>query len=450
MNAMMALSVKTALKRFPKSSIDSVVFSSGAKSRYCVMSSSERIGSFNPTTRISPKQQCFFSIRNLTSLNSVTPAEKKEEDNDSSEGASDYIRKPANLVFDRRSTCTPFFGMEKVDRSSHEDENDKDEEDKEIDATETDDDSQNSNIESTTVEQEESDVDEDDDDEYDDDDDDRVEEWFDVSTKPQLDYIAIPLPDRLHVPVHSFTETESEEVGTLALSPEIFGCDPIRPDILHRNVVYLRNKKRGKRFPAITKTVSEVSGSGKKARPQKGTGAARAGKKRAAHWRGGAKAHGPKGVVQDYTSKLNKKVRKMGMRHMLSQKLKEGNLILINDFNQVTSYKTKNVSKVLEKFLDIGGRSGTHAYIVDAVDNGRDAVVDVDETSEATDDVKNPNPIKSVSVAGVDANFMIATRNLYHVKLVNNYDANIYDILNTEKLVLTLAAVAKMEKHFAE
>ena len=131
------------------------------------------------------------------------------------------------------------------------------------------------------------------------------------------------------------------------------------------------------------------------------------------------------------------------MRHMLPQKPNEGNLILINDSNQVITHKTKSVKKVLEKFMDISGRSDTHTYIVNAVDNGRDAVVDVKETSETNDDVKNSNSIKYVSVSGLGANIMIVTRNVYHVKLVNNYDANIYHILNTEKLVLTLAAVAK-------
>ena len=82
-------------------------------------------------------------------------------------------------------------------------------------------------------------------------------------------------------------------VGTVNLPSEIFGKHPIRTDLIHRVVVYQRNKKRGKRNGgARTKTISEVSGSGKKMRQQKGTGMARCGHKRPPHWRGGAKAHG--------------------------------------------------------------------------------------------------------------------------------------------------------------
>jgi hypothetical protein len=103
-------------------------------------------------------------------------------------------------------------------------------------------------------------------------------------TQPQQ-YFAIPLPDRLKVPVHTFftssvsvdtssnlegtSSSSSSVTGTLWLNETVFGLDPIRVDLLKRAVNYFRAKKRGMRT-AKTKTISEVSGSGKKVRKQKG------------------------------------------------------------------------------------------------------------------------------------------------------------------------------------
>jgi hypothetical protein len=105
-------------------------------------------------------------------------------------------------------------------------------------------------------------------------------------TQPQQ-YFAIPLPDRLKVPVHTFftnaadavsmdsssileeSASSSSVTGTLWLNETVFGLDPVRVDLLKRSVNYFRAKKRGMRT-AKTKTISEVSGSGAKVRKQKG------------------------------------------------------------------------------------------------------------------------------------------------------------------------------------
>ncbi|EED93627.1 RM4, ribosomal protein 4, partial [Thalassiosira pseudonana CCMP1335] len=197
-------------------------------------------------------------------------------------------------------------------------------------------------------------------------------------------------------------------LGSIHLSAHTFGCDPIRVDILHRCVVYQRNKRRGKRNAgARTKTIHEVSGSGRKVRNQKGGGVARAGHSRPAHWRGGAKAHGPKGSVQDYTTKLNKKVRKMGVRHALSQKLLEGNLIVMGDLN-AKSHKTKELEEALGRF-GIAGKKGT-VY------------------------------------GGLNVNLKVASGNLFKVKVMNQLGTNVYDLLKHEKLVLSLSAVKALEE----
>jgi large subunit ribosomal protein L4 len=110
-----------------------------------------------------------------------------------------------------------------------------------------------------------------------------------------------------------------------------------------------------------------VSGRGAKVRAQKGGGIARAGNKRPPHWRGGVKAHGPKGSVQNYEKKLKKKVGMMGVRMALSQKLKERNLILVHSYEGLGSYKTKVLAKALNEAGYIGGRYGFTACLIDHV-----------------------------------------------------------------------------------
>lgn len=237
----------------------------------------------------------------------------------------------------------------------------------------------------------------------------------------------IPLPDRLHVAVYDKMDA-SHPVGTLYLSEKLFGHDDIRIDLLQRTVQYQRNQKRGKR-KAKTKTIGEVSGSGRKVRQQKGSGRARAGHSRPPHWRGGAKAHGPKGSIQDYSNcKLNKHVKRLALTHALSQKLKEQNLILLNDL-QLESHKTKPWMDVLEQW-NIGGRNGTTCYILDH-----------NEEEEENDDEGNAPHGTHLNV-----NLTVASQNIYKIKVSHQLRANVYDILKHEKLILTVNAVMALEQ----
>lgn len=256
--------------------------------------------------------------------------------------------------------------------------------------------------------------------------------YYSLSNKPEPVY-AIPLPLRLNVPILDFVS--SSEAGTIHLSPNIFGKDPIRTDILHRCVIYQRNKKRGRRNGgAKTKTIGEVSGSGKKMRNQKGGGVARAGHKRPAHWRGGAKAHGPKGSVQNYETKLNKKVRKLGLCMALSQKLKEGNLILVNSFSDVGTYKTKVMAEKMQNLAGIGGKNGISAYIVDHT---------VDQIMD-----ENDNEMVVTSLDGCDIHLKVGCQNILRTKVTNQQNLNVYDILKHEKLVMSLSALEQIEQRY--
>jgi large subunit ribosomal protein L4 len=304
---------------------------------------------------------------------------------------------PPNLEIDKRSTCAPsLLNVVKKDIQEEEEEHD------DKDVKEDDD--------SDVMDEDDNDDDEDDDimDDYEDDDD----MLFVRDTSN--DVRVISLPDRLHVTVYDKMDATSA-VGTLYLSEKLFGHDTIRVDLLQRTVQYQRNQKRGKR-KAITKTIGEVSGSGKKVRPQKGSGKARAGHSRPAHWRGGAKAHGPKGSIQDYGAcKLNKHVKRLALTHALSQKLKEQNVILVNDL-QLESHKTKRLTQLLDQW-HIGGRHGTSCYILDH-------------------DKENY----------LSVNLTVASQNIHKIKVSNELRANVYDILKHEKLILTVSAVTALEK----
>jgi len=363
----------------------------------------------------------------LYQVNSFSTSSQMKLVNDDDDD-DDVLIMPSNLKLDPRAVSSPFYGLEKIQPSTATVEQDDDDDDDDDDEEDEKDDVTNSK---------ENEVDNDTDEEYDEgdydeDDDDDKQAIYSLANKPEPIY-AIPLPQRLHVPI--FDLTSGTEAGTIHLSESIFGHDPIRTDILHRCVTYQRNKKRGLRNNgARTKTISEISGSGKKVRAQKGGGVARAGHKRPAHWRGGAKAHGPKGNDQNYETKLNKKVRKMGIRMALSQKLKEGNLTLVNSFSGLESYKTKVLATALGGLADIGGRFGCTAYVIDHVP--------VEEEEDADGTLK--------AVSGVHINLQVASGNMLKVKTRNQQFVNVYDMLKYEKLVLSLSALQALEERYGE
>jgi large subunit ribosomal protein L4 len=247
---------------------------------------------------------------------------------------------------------------------------------------------------------------------------------------------AKPLPDRLNVEIHTLftTPSLSSLCGTIILESTVFGLDPIRIDLIKRAVDYYRAKTRGRR-KAVTKTISQVSGSGRKIRKQKGGGVARAGHSRPPHFRGGAKAHGPKNVTDYSKTKLNKKVRKLALRHVLSQKLKEGNLLVWNQMHELPTHKTNDLARLLAPW-NLGGRTGHSALLLDHYS---------DPTTTATPNELDPIPT-ATSHAYVPTNLHVAASNLPRFSVANSLNgANIYRILQHEKLILTLSALAQIE-----
>lgn len=238
---------------------------------------------------------------------------------------------------------------------------------------------------------------------------------------------ANPLPDRLHMDIQTlYAPVHDSNVGTIWLDQNVFGRDPIRVDLMKRAVLYYRNKLRGRR-KAHSKTISEVSGSRRKIRPQKGQGMARVGHSRPAHHRGGAKAHGPTNLTNYGNTKLNKKVRKQALCHALSQRLLEGNLILLDQLQGLSSYKTRELSRIMEEW-GLGGKGdGSSALILDCY-------YPENETKTAV-----------ASHQGVPVPFYLAASNIPRIMVGNDHAASVYQILRHDKLVLTLAALEKLE-----
>lgn len=115
----------------------------------------------------------------------------------------------------------------------------------------------------------------------------------------------------------------------------------IRKDIIHNVIRYVRHQKRQ---PKKTKRMSEIAGSNKKPRPQKGGGRGQVGHRRNSVWRGGQKAFGP--VLRDYSIQLNRKVRALGTMMAFAAKYREGNLIIFDTLHCETP-KTSDLHKLL-------------------------------------------------------------------------------------------------------
>lgn len=189
------------------------------------------------------------------------------------------------------------------------------------------------------------------------------------------------------------------------LNDDVFGVDA-RADILHRVVAWQLEKRRGPARAARER--SDVARTGKKFGRQKGGGTARHGDRRAPIFIGGGKAHGPRARV--FESSLNKKVRALGLKMALSSKAKDGKLLVL-DTLELKDAKTK---ALIDKIGKLG--FGATALVIDgdAVDNG----------------------------------FQLAASNIRSVNVLPAIGANVYDILKHETLVLTRAAVEKLEARF--
>ena len=198
---------------------------------------------------------------------------------------------------------------------------------------------------------------------------------------------------------------EGKKVSDIELNESIFGIEP-NEAIVHSVLVnYLANLRQGTQS---TKTRSEVSGGGRKPWRQKGTGRARQGSIRAPQWVKGGIALGPK--PRTYKYRVNKKERQLAIKSVLSSKVLENNLVVV-DKVEMKEMKTKNMVKALDS-LKVTGKT----------------LILLPE--------KNENVQKSA-------------RNIEGVKTTLVNTINVYDLLKYKNLVITLDTVKKLEEVYA-
>lgn len=196
------------------------------------------------------------------------------------------------------------------------------------------------------------------------------------------------------------------EVGTMELSDVLFGADKVNGAVLHAAVrAYLLNQRQGTQS---TLTRTEVSGGGKKPWRQKGTGRARQGSTRSPQWTHGGVALGPK--PRSYRTDLNKKTKKLALISALTDKVNNGRLIVVDDI-KLEEYKTKTMVAMFKAL----GAEKKPLVVLPEVDN---------------------RIIKSC------ANIPGAKTCLYNT-------INVYDILNADAFVVTVAAVKMLEEVYA-
>lgn len=198
---------------------------------------------------------------------------------------------------------------------------------------------------------------------------------------------------------------EGKKVSSVDLKEEIFGIEPNEAVVHSVLVNYLANQRQGTQS---TKTRAEVRGGGRKPWRQKGTGRARQGSIRAPQWIKGGIALGPKPRSYKYT--VNKKERRLAIKSLLSSKVLENELTVVDAFNFDT-IKTKQMVNALTN-LKVEGK--TLIVLAD----------------------KNENVQKSA-------------RNIENVKTLQVNTINVYDLLKYKNLVLTLDTVKKLEEVYA-
>ena len=197
---------------------------------------------------------------------------------------------------------------------------------------------------------------------------------------------------------------DGKEVGSIELNDAVFGVE-VNEHLVHLAVVnQLANKRQGTQS---AKTRSEVSGGGRKPWRQKGTGHARQGSTRAPQWTGGGIVFAPK--PRDYSFKMNKKEKKIALLSALSSKVNDSKIVVLDSFN-LDEIKTKKFAEVMNN-------------------------------------IKVSNAL--FVIEGENKNVVLSGRNIPTVKVSATNEINTYDVLKYDTLVVTKAAVEKLEEVYA-
>ncbi|MBX7061453.1 MAG: 50S ribosomal protein L4 [Pyrinomonadaceae bacterium] len=207
------------------------------------------------------------------------------------------------------------------------------------------------------------------------------------------------------MPTVKVRNLKNKEVGDIQLSDAVFGAE-LNESLIHAAVMNYR--ANGRQGTSATKTRGNVSGSGRKLWKQKGTGRARIASLRSPLWKGGGNVHGPQ--PRDWSYQMPKKMRRGALRSALSERLREGNLIIVDEIG-FAAPKTKDFLEALSALGLIENAKRAKTLIVDSLDN---------------------------------ANLVLSSRNVQKTKVTNSFGLNIYDIVYHEKLVISKAAAEEI------
>lgn len=204
------------------------------------------------------------------------------------------------------------------------------------------------------------------------------------------------------MPTVKVRNLSNKEVGEVTLSDAVFGAE-LNESLIHSALMnFQANARQG---TSATKTRGNVSGSGRKLWKQKGTGRARIASLRSPLWKGGGNVHGPQ--PRDWSYEMPKKMRRGALRSALSERLREGNLIVVDEFG-FESAKTKDFIATMA-----GLGAAVKTLVVDSLDN---------------------------------QNLILSSRNVKKTKVTNSFGVNIYDLLYHEKLFISKAAVEELSR----
>ncbi len=196
---------------------------------------------------------------------------------------------------------------------------------------------------------------------------------------------------------------EGKDTGRqVTLDKSLFGVSE------HNHAVYLGVKQyrsNNRQGTSKTKERGEIKGSTRKIKRQKGTGTARAGSIKNPLFRGGGRIFGPR--VRDYSFKLNKKVKKLAKKTVLSSKFKDKSILILDDF----LFEKPNSKRCIKMLSDLGINMSKSLLI-----------------SEKKND-----------------NLLLSSRNVQKVSVINSHELDIFSLMNASKIVITEAAIKNIE-----
>ena len=194
---------------------------------------------------------------------------------------------------------------------------------------------------------------------------------------------------------------DGKKAGNISLKDNVFNIEP-RDDIMSRVVNWQLSKRRIGSHSVLSR--SQISLTKSKAFKQKGTGRARRGANSVVQFRGGGVVHGP--VVRSHCHKLNKKIRKLGLKSALSSKVKNDNLIIVDK-------------------LDCDGKTSSLKKMFVSLKISSCCIIQNDDVSDT---------------------FVRAIKNIPNSIVISELGANVYDILKHKKLIITESAIKKLEE----